>query len=72
MCIMNTSISRSRKPFVTTGDAARALGLTHAAVRTLIRDGVLPAIRPRGAKGGHYRIPRTAVKQLAELVEPEE
>lgn len=48
-------------PYVSTGDAARILGVTHEAVSQNVRKGRLPAIR----LGRNWAIPRDALLEFA-------
>lgn len=49
------------QPYVSTGDAARLLGVTHEAVSQNVRKGRLPAIR----LGRNWAIPRDALLEFA-------
>ncbi|MBI4234519.1 MAG: helix-turn-helix domain-containing protein [Chloroflexi bacterium] len=53
--------SHELEPYVSTGDAARILGVTHEAVSRKVRKGQLPAIR----LGRNWAIPTEALLEFA-------
>ncbi len=62
-----SSRSRERKPekdWVTSGEVARALDMTDAAIRRWAREGLVEAIK---TPGGQYRFRREAVTELMKL-----
>lgn len=52
---------RSEKSWVTSGEVARALNMTDAAIRRWAREGLLDAIK---TPGGQYRFRREALSNL--------
>jgi excisionase family DNA binding protein len=52
---------QSRKQWMTSGEVARALNMTAAAIRRWAREGLVEAIK---TPGGQYRFPRGVVTKL--------
>lgn len=57
----SSRMERSEKSWVTSGEVARALNMTDAAIRRWAREGLLDAIK---TPGGQYRFRREAVTDL--------
>lgn len=57
----SSTMERSEKSWVTSGEVARALNMTDAAIRRWAREGLLDAIK---TPGGQYRFRREAVTDL--------
>ena len=58
---------RSQKSWVTSGEVARALNMTDAAIRRWAREGLLEAIK---TPGGQYRFRREALSNLMKSRQP--
>jgi excisionase family DNA binding protein len=60
---------RSRKPkdWMTSGEVARALNMTDAAIRRWAREGLVEAIK---TPGGQYRFRREALARLMQVRNP--
>ena len=58
---------RSEKSWVTSGEVARALNMTDAAIRRWAREGLLEAIK---TPGGQYRFRREALSDLMKSRQP--
>lgn len=57
----SSRMERPEKSWVTSGEVARALNMTDAAIRRWAREGLLDAIK---TPGGQYRFRREAVTDL--------
>jgi excisionase family DNA binding protein len=58
---------RPQKSWVTSGEVARALNMTDAAIRRWAREGLLDAIK---TPGGQYRFRREALSNLMKSRQP--
>lgn len=52
------------KPYLTTSEVSRQLGIRPRTIRDLAKKGRLPTL-PRFGGEGHYRYPREQIKQIA-------
>ncbi|MDQ6767041.1 MAG: MerR family transcriptional regulator [Candidatus Eremiobacteraeota bacterium] len=60
----SSSDKKPEKSWVTSGEVARALNMTDAAIRRWAREGLLEAIK---TPGGQYRFRREAVSNLTKM-----
>jgi len=62
-----TSVGKAPKEWMTSGEVARALNMTNAAIRRWAREGLVEAIK---TPGGQYRFRREALARLLQVKHP--